>query len=113
LKENIEKLIEQNDNIDENLRQQIAANKTLIKEKEFDRKEIQEEIYDNLGDDDYNKELDAATDFEIQIRTLEEKIKRVLDNEKHEQPRHEENKEKSTVRLPKLEIIKFGGEPTE
>ena len=113
---NIEELL-QND-IDDSTREQIIANKTLIKEKEIDLKTLQEEIINEIdNDEEYDKELDTATEFELKIRTLEEKIKKKIETTTVTVPQQQETRNvrshENTVKLPKLEIKKFGGEPTE
>jgi len=102
--------------IDSNTREKISASKNLIKEKEAEIKELQEEIYDNLDkDDEFDQELDEATEFELEIRRLEERIKSTLTSTQPQTRKNltDESNEKTSVRLPRLEIKKFGGEPTE
>ena len=99
-------------------RETILANQSMIKEREIELKKIQEDILEATEDDeDYDREMDTATEFELEIKTLEQKIKTILGKKTKEiidverPPRTDEPKQ--TVRLPKLEIKKFGGEPTE
>ena len=120
LKKKIEDLITKNE-ITNDIREEIFANKTLMKEKEQHLRELQDQIMDELEPDEFEKEMTEHTEFELNIRILEEKLKTVLDlkmqssvetsseTSSEEKIRHE----KQNIRLPKLEIKKFGGEPTE
>ena len=117
LQKKLENLIETEEQITNEIRQEIAARKTLMKEKEIELKELQEDIMSKLEPDEFEKKLQETTEFELQIRILEEKVKTKLEIETKAsyttRSETSDRRQQQNVRLPKLEIKRFGGEATE
>ena len=77
LKKKIKGLIEKE--ITNEVRQEITASKTLMKEKVQHLRELQDQILNELEPDEVGTKMDKHTKFELNIRIFEEELKTLLD----------------------------------
>ena len=94
---------------------QLVTVLETLREKERVLKELDERIIDLVDDDDIESEVDLATQFETDLKFLIQKVKKVLLKVEQTQDGMSlsSSKLKTGVKLPKLVMKTFSGDPLE
>ena len=98
-------------------KEEINSLRNTIKDKEIIIKDIDNFILDSLPEEEIDADIESSTVFELNIKRMEEKMKRIVTVEESRiilpSTGSTTSETKSNVKLPKLDLKKFDGEPTE
>ena len=98
-------------------KEEINSLRNTIKGKEIIIKDIDNFILDSLPEEEIDADIESSTVFELNIKLMEEKMKRIVTVEGSRiilpSTGSTTSETKSNVKLPKLDLKKFDGEPTE
>ena len=96
-----------------NLRDEVISNGQILKEQLAELKNLDVEILEYLEEKDIEEDIIESKDFAVQHRILITRIESKTKQIRTETRQLPETHKQTTIKLPFLQLKKFGGNPTE
>ena len=117
LRESVRKIATKSEDLlsqyETNLRDEVISNGQILKEQLAELKNLDVEILEYLEEKDIEKDIIESNDFAVQHRILITRIESKTKQIRMETRRLPETHKQTTIKLPFLQLKKFGGNPTE
>ena len=95
------------------MRDEVISNGQMLKEQLAELKNLDVEILEYLEEKDIEKDIIESNDFAVQHRILITRIESKTKQIRTETRQLQETHKQTTIKLPFLQLKKFGGNPTE